>query len=364
MPRAGRAAARTAMTAPLNASMKEILALTKAGRLGDATAMIQRSLGAGESPGSADIVDLDAAALPHPTTIEGKARRANSAPVASGRATRRSFANAQGKLAYRLYVPAKPLASPPLVVMLHGCTQSAEDFARGTQMDALAEEGGFIVAYPEQTQAANQQKCWNWFRPSDQKRGSGEPAVIAGIVEEIVAEHNVDPSRVYVAGLSAGGAAAAIMAAGYPDIFAAVGVHSGLACGSAQDLPSAFAAMQGRGKKRRGKPVAFVPIITLHGDRDSTVHPDNSEQIHAALSASPQLAGLLRTEQEGVSLSGRRYRRIDMVDKAGRSFSEDWQIAGAGHAWSGGSPDGSYTEPDGPNASREMVRFFMQHQLG
>ena len=352
------------MTAPLNGSMGEILALTKAGRLGDATALIQRSLGKGDvRRDHAQTADLDAPALPHPTVIEGKVRRTGTAPTERGRATRRHFASAHGKLDYRLYIPAKPVASPPLVVMLHGCTQSAEDFARGTQMDALAEEMGFIVAYPEQAQAANQQKCWNWFRPSDQKRGAGEPAVIAGIVAEIVAEHGVDPSRVYVAGLSAGGAAAAIMAAGYPDVFAAVGVHSGLACGTARDLPSAFAAMQGRAKKRRGKPVAFVPIITMHGDRDTTVHPDNSAQIHAALAAAPQLAGLLRTEQESVSPSGRRYRRIAMVDEAGRSFSEDWQIAGAGHAWSGGSPDGSYTEPGGPDASREMMRFFMQHRL-
>ena len=340
------------------------MALTKAGRLGDATALIQRSLGNdGVDGANMRGVDPDAKALPHPTVIEGKARQTKSASAQTGIAARRSFASPHGTLDYRLYVPATPLASPPLVVMLHGCTQSAEDFARGTQMDALAEEMGFIVAYPEQTQAANQQKCWNWFRPSDQKRGSGEPAIIAGIVEEIVAEHGVDASRVYVAGLSAGGAAAAIMAAGYPDVFAAVGIHSGLACGSARDLPSAFAAMQGRAKKRRGKPVAFVPVITMHGDRDSTVHPDNSTQIHAALATAPKLEGMLRTEEERASPSGRRYRRIALVDKAGRSFSEDWQIAGAGHAWSGGSPDGSYTEPGGPDASREMMRFFLQHRL-
>ena len=356
------------MAAPLKQSMGRILALTKAGRLGDATALIQSSLGGSKaraptnSPRSARAT-IDAPALPRPANANPEARTTNSEPDQRGAATVRSFANRHGRLDYRLYVPAAPVASPPLVVMLHGCTQSAEDFARGTQMDALAEELGFIVAYPEQPRSANQQKCWNWFRPGDQTRDAGEPAVIAGIVQQIFADYGADPSRVYVAGLSAGGAAAAIMAAGYPDVFAAAGIHSGLACGSARDVPSAFAAMQGRAKKRRGKAAAFVPVITMHGDRDTTVHPDNSTQIHAALAAAPQLDGLSRTQEEGTSPGGRRLRRVALTDKSGRSLTEDWQIAGAGHAWSGGSPDGSYTDPSGPDASREMLRFFLQHRL-
>lgn len=357
-----------------NSSMGEILALTRAGRLSEATALIKRSIS--KSDGTSEeaeepvmreaqrVVDR----LPAPGTSENagpdaKERRAARQGRAAGKPTWQRITRGGRSLDYLLHVPGNVDEPLPVVVMLHGCTQSAEDFARGTRMNEIAEEMGFIVAYPEQTKAANQQKCWNWFRQGDQRRDDGEPALIAGLTRAIVAEYGADGGRVYVAGLSAGGAAAAIMAAAYPDVYAAAGIHSGLACGSARDLPSAFAAMQGKGRKRVAPSGgAFVPVITFHGEGDRTVHPDNSAQIHAANAAAEQMSAATRKVEEGVSDGGRRFRRVSMVDAKGVSLSEDWQVAGAGHAWFGGSSAGSYTDASGPDASREMLRFFLQHR--
>lgn len=266
---------------------------------------------------------------------------------------------AQGSRNYRLYIPANRQAGPiPLIVMLHGCTQTPEDFAAGTGMNAVAEEFGAMIAYPAQPLGANAQKCWNWYRPEDQARDGGEPAVIAGLTRAIWRNQNADPARTYIAGLSAGGAAAVVMAAAYPDIFSAVGVHSGLPAGSAQDIPSAFAAMRSgsRGQPHR----TVVPTIVFHGLADSTVHPGNGTAVLSqALHAMP---GLRETTRQGVSDGGHRYRVTTYLDADGRSLAEHWQIDGAGHAWAGGHSTGSYTDPKGPDASRQMMRFFLQHR--
>ncbi|MBR0664432.1 PHB depolymerase family esterase [Roseomonas hellenica] len=276
-----------------------------------------------------------------------------------------------GSRSYKLYIPSTYRgAAGPLIVMLHGCTQSPDDFAVGTRMNALAEEHACLIAYPSQTQAANPQRCWNWFSPGDQQRDRGEPALIAGITRQVMRDYTVDPGRVYVAGLSAGGAAAAIMARAYPDLYAAVGVHSGLACGAARDMPSAFAAMRngapapgqsGHEGTAGGRVRRTVPTIVFHADRDATVHPRNGEQVIDQAGAS----GSLRPEvQRGQVPGGHAYTRTLYANGAGEVVLEHWLIHGGAHAWSGGSAAGSYTDPRGPDASREMLRFFLAHPHG
>ena len=252
----------------------------------------------------------------------------------------------------------------PLIVMLHGCTQSPDDFAAGTRMNALAEEHGCLIVYPAQPSSANAQKCWNWFSPNDQGRDQGEPSLIAGITRQIINDHPVDAARVYVAGLSAGGAAAAIMGAAYPDLYAAVCVHSGLPVGAARDIASAFAAMRqggaGSAGSNRTRP---VPTIVFHGDQDSTVNLRNGDAVIAQSKASA--SGLSPTIEIGQAEApgGHSYSRAIHADASGKALFEQWTIQGAGHAWAGGSPSGSYTDPRGPDASREMLRFFLNHQL-
>ena len=280
------------------------------------------------------------------------------APMASG-----TFANGSGSLAYRLFVPKGAAAGlRPLLVMLHGCTQSPEDFAAGTRMNRLAEEAGCLVLYPEQTPAANDKKCWNWFNPDHQRRGQGEPSLIAGATRQIMAEQGGDPQRVYVAGISAGGSAAAVMATAYPDLFAAVGVHSGLPYGSASGVPSALMAMK-NGSSPGQRPTAgapVVPAIVFHGDADKVVHPRNGDHVTAQAIAA---AGDLTAESEqGQVPGGRGYTRTVHRDRGGRTLCEQWTVHGSGHAWSGGSPDGTYTDPQGPDAAREMLRFFLSHR--
>jgi poly(hydroxyalkanoate) depolymerase family esterase len=286
-------------------------------------------------------------------------------PVPEGaRFEERNYANQSGSRAYKLYVPSGYNAQAlPLVVMLHGCTQSPDDFAAGTRMNDLAEEQTFLVAYPAQDVSANAAKCWNWFNAGDQQRDQGEPSLIAGITRQIIRDFPVEPGRVYIAGLSAGGAAAAIMGLAYPDLYAAIGVHSGLACGAASDLPSAFEAMrQGRASgvwEPRGceESRRAVPTIVFHGDRDMIVSPVNGDQVIAQSKAA---ADLRITVTRGESSGGMSYTRTVYADESGQPILEQWVLHGAGHAWSGGSSAGSYTEPRGPDASREMMRFFLQ----
>lgn len=290
---------------------------------------------------------------------------------------RLEFSNHAGARAYKLYVPAgMPAAPRPVVVMLHGCTQTADDFAAGTQMNRLADEHGFLVVYPEQPQQANPSKCWNWFRRQDQMSDAGEPAVIAGITREVAQRHGADLGRVFVAGLSAGAAMAVVLGETYPGLFAGVGVHSGLPYGSAHDIPSAMAAMKGGrsglpGARNlpgaaatvRRKAAQVVPTIVFHGDRDHTVQHSNAATIvqHAQDAHRAQTAGvaLLASTQAGMAAGGHRYSRTLFADAQGRVHIEFWTVHGAGHAWQGGDARGSYTDTRGPDASAEMLRFFL-----
>jgi poly(hydroxyalkanoate) depolymerase family esterase len=286
-----------------------------------------------------------------------------------------------GTRAYKLYIPSTYAGEPaPLVVMLHGCTQTAASFAAGSLMNRTADRHGFLVAYPEQSTEENQGRCWNWFSPSHQARGGGEPASIAGAVGAVAEAEDrwtVDPARVFVAGMSAGGAMAAAVAATYPDVFAAVAIHSGLAYGSARTLPAAMQAM------RRGGPdpeaqgdAAFaamnaaarvVPALVIHGTADAVVDPVNAEHAVRQWMATNRRAarGAYEPELDRPDATVRDdgagalpFTRRTWLDAGGRIVQELIEVEGLGHAWSGGAAGGSYTDPRGPSASDEIHDFF------
>ncbi len=339
--------------------MKDVLQLTRDGRLAEATALLrERLVGSGGRPAEPASRRPEALDLVAPTSA-GAAWTFPSEPKPSatqpGRFEWREISTATGRRRYKLYVPQGAATAPrPLVLMLHGCTQSPDDFAAGTRMNAIADELGLLVAYPEQTAAHNTSKCWNWFKPGDQRRGGGEAALLAAIPADIGRDTPVDGTRVFVAGLSAGGAAAAVLAHEYPDVFRAAGIHSGLACGAARDLPSALSAMK-RGAAGRSVAASPLPTITFHGSADGTVAPVNARHVLA-----DTVAGLAAPVVErGRSPAGVAYTKESWKDARGCPRAEAWTIQGAGHAWSGGNSAGSYTDPRGPDASREMMRFFL-----
>ena len=354
------------MTTDFQRMMTEAARLMRSGSLGEATAAIQQALGATPSmpamgaaparPADDDVIDVEARVIDEPGAATAQATRTRPESFTGGH-----FRNDCGARDYKLFVPAGEAGRRPLVVMLHGCTQDPDDFARGTRMNALARQQGFLVLYPSQSQRANAQRCWNWFKHNHQARSKGEPAILAGMVRDVIAAHDVDPARVYVAGLSAGGAMAAILGDAYPDLFAAVGVHSGLPTGSATDVQTAFAAMSGGAQplRRGAKPGATPPTIVFHGDADATVNVVNGERVLEA--AGPLARG---DAKRGSSAMGTPYSRRTFKDGQGADRAELWTIHGAGHAWSGGDLAGSYTDPRGPDASAEMLRFFLEHPKG
>ena len=266
-----------------------------------------------------------------------------------------------GSLGYKLFMPScarDGRRALPLLVMLHGCKQTPDDFAIGTRMNALAEELGIIVVYPAQDWRTQKNRCWTWYRRGDQGRLAGEPALLADLTRMVLHSTHADPGRVYVAGLSAGASMALILAAAYPDIFAAVGAHSGLSVGSAHDASTAMIAMKHGAPGIRSP--APVPTINFHGEDDKVVHVRNGRYVAAR--AADTFPDLSQTEIRGQAPDGRPFVRHCLRKGRGKTFAEFWVIADAGHAWSGGDPAGRFTDPAGPDASREMLRFMLQHR--
>ncbi len=409
----------------IQAAMTEATRLMRAGRLAEATALLQRTLtglastnvSAAEPSGadtpieaefriledSSPLKDTSGGGVLHdgrtggePATERSEAARRTLFPGAlrfpdsmhravgsmrpatpdavfspvhtSGQFVKKTYTNRSGTRSYQLYIPSGYTGQVvPLVIMLHGCTQTSTNFAAGTCMNGHAESKTFLVAYPEQEISANGSKCWNWFQKTDQHRDMGEPSLIAGITQQIMSDYHIDERRVYIAGLSSGGAMAAIMAATYPDLYAAVGVHSGLAYGAAHDLPSAFAAMQGTCQSTRLL-TESIPLIVFHGDGDTTVSPVNADRLldqwlRGAIDGQDSVQRALRDVkvERGQVANGHAYTRSIYYDSNDRTIIEKWMVHQAGHAWSGGSPSGSYTDLQGPDASAEMVRFFSEH---
>lgn len=365
---------------PLNPSLQHAMRLMQSGDLHAATRAIQQGLATGGSAAArhddpfhaadaraaTDCIDVEFRVVDRVDVADERDAASTAAPRTQGMFEARRFIGDTGELDYKLYVPAGlDTRHAPLLLMLHGCTQSPDDFARGTRMNALADVHGYVVAYPEQPTSRNATHCWNWFRRGDQQRASGEPALLAALTRRLIATHGLDERRIYVAGLSAGGAMAAILANTHPDLYAAIGVHSGLPVGLASDVPSAFAAMRGGRSRRSGTAPNSasrpVPAIVFHGDKDTTVHPGNGHGVIAqslandgAHAAAAQGAHVER----GIAAGGRRYTRTLHTLADGSIAAEHWVIEGAGHAWSGGDAAGSYTDPHGPDASAQMLRFF------
>ncbi|MEN1940772.1 PHB depolymerase family esterase [Luteimonas sp. MJ174] len=391
---------------PRNDSMRQAMRLMQAGNLQAATRTIQHALGGKADPAPAPRAHDargDDTGSPY---IEGEFRVVNAgksrpaeapaakapparAPAAEAPAAkaplgrtgasgaRHRFSCDAGEVDYLLHIPrGLDTTDAPLLLMLHGCTQTPEDFSRGTRMNMLADEQGYVVAWPAQSVERNPNRCWNWFRGSDQQRGQGEPAILAALTRQLVATYGLDARRVYVAGLSAGGAMAAVLAGTHPDVFAAIGVHSGLPVGLANDMPSAFAAMRkggGRCSHPRAAGAAAVPAIVFHGDSDTTVHPGNGQGVveqslgNGGGSGSRDGSGsgtagdpTSSTVERDTRPGGRSSTRTVHRTSDGRIAAEHWVVHGAGHAWSGGDAGGSYTDPQGPDASAQMLRFFSE----
>lgn len=354
----------------LRTAIQDALKLTRAQRLTDATRRIQAALSgrpeAANEPSSSAHPKYPGKPVRPLAQVVQTLQKLKQSPFAFGKAGRgpsssepeiadgaqflaRSFSCTAGSRSYKLYIPNhKPNSQRPLLIMLHGCKQDPSDFAVGTRMNTVAETHGMLVAYPAQTQTANPSACWNWFNPSHQLPGIGEPAIIAGLTKEIMKSYDIDPKKIFVAGLSAGGAMAVVMGETYPELFSAVGVHSGLPYRSASDVVSAFAAM--RGEAPRANAIPKLRTIVFHGDADRTVAPSNGANI---------VNGTVFSAVDCERVTGQYTRRVAR-DSQGLPVFEHWLLHGGGHAWSGGNAAGSYTDPSGPNASAEMLRFFLE----
>jgi poly(hydroxyalkanoate) depolymerase family esterase len=379
--------------------MIQALNLTRAGRLAEATEVIQRTLGSASAPHRTPDADPTSSASPPsnlaspthvvrpnplsrvPTALrrslgnpqdmkiplQNLAALPGQAPpsgsLGTGVLLDRTYASGSSARRYKIYAPPDcPNQGVPVIVMLHGGTQAVLDYAAGTGMNPLADRHRFLVVYPEQDARSNPMRYWNWFRPQDQHTGNGEPALIAGITQQVISDYEADPDRVFIVGFSAGGAMAIVMAATYPHLYAAAGVHSGLPYGVAYDVPSAFALMRGASLPSHQDTALRIPLIVFHGDHDEIVSVANASHIRQqrlAVGEALTAADGSRVTHGQVS-GGHSYTRTTYSDEA-QVLLEQWIVHGAGHAWFGGTAGCSYTDPLGPNASAEMVRFFSEH---
>ena len=347
------------MNHPFDELMRDAARLTRAGQLREATEAIQRALGRGQAAPLDGVIDGCVFEVPprggHPEAGE----------FVGGSHTHRSLMRQ-----YKLYVPPGHAGgSLPLVVMLHGCSQDPDDFAAGTGMNALADEQGFCVLYPAQAQDANPSRCWNWFKHNHQSRERGEAALIGALTETVIRSRGIDPGRVYIAGMSAGGAMAALVAAAHPELFAAVGVHSGLPPGAASNLPEGLAAM------RAGTPATMmpgpsvlaelpVPAIVFHGSLDRTVHPSNADGIVAAVLRSAKQADSVRGSspdiEQGIAAGGRRYTRSTFRAGSGEVAAEHWLRARCGPCLVGRTRRGLLHRCAGPRRQPRDVALLLR----
>jgi len=293
--------------------------------------------------------------------------------AADGQFVTREIETAAGPRRYKLYVPSSydGTTAVPLLVVLHGCTQDPDNAARGTRFNQAAEQSKLLVAYPEQPPSANGLKCWNWFDAAHQKRDQGEPALIASITRQVVADMKVDSRRIYIVGLSAGAAMALTVAYAYPDIYAAAGLHSGIAYGVATSTPEAIRRMgigaadpadyaglvsRGMGSNRA------IRAIVFQGKSDKTVNPANADNIVTQLlTGFDSKVAAEHTQSSGITAKGYHFTRRTYGNPV---VIEEWSVDELGHAWSGGSSDGTYVDEKGPDATREIVRFLLDHHRG
>ena len=321
----------------------------------------------------------------------------NTVAARAGSWAQGSITNAAGTRSYKLWIPDRynKKTAVPLVLMLHGCTQTPDDFAAGARMNEVADAHNFLVAYPEQPASANPYKCWNWFDPAHQTRGAGEPSLLAAVVNDAQATHKVDPLRTYAVGVSAGGAMASILGAAYPELFAGLAVCAGVEYKAASNVAGALAVQQSGGPDpdqqgiqayqaivvattppaREGRRAAAarprprpIRVIVFHGALDALVRPVNGEQVIAQWAQTNDLLDDARDDNSvdaapdstitGTVPNGYSFTRSVYHDAAGQPVLEKWIVQDMKHAWPGGSIAGTYTDPKGPNASAEIWRFF------
>ena len=355
--------------------MTNATALTRDGKLNEATIALQASLTQSSALKRAESGKRD---FPSPsstlTQLKQKHERPGRQPAGQTGFSSGEFTHAELSIPYRLYIPSTHPARPmPLLVLLHGCTQDATDFATGTAMNCVADENGIAVLYPSQTASANANKCWNWFEPAHQRRGIGEPAALSAMTRQVISEHALDPHRVFVAGMSAGGAMAVVLGEQYPELFAAVGIHSGLPSGVASNVMQALSAMKcGSNPVIRERPPSFYrgvanptsvsvqPTIVFHGARDQTVDAANAQAIiNDCLNRTSEIDETITSECHQPVSGTKAVTVTTYRSSTQRVICEYWHLHSAGHRWSGGNPAGTHTDASGPNASAEMVRFFL-----